>query len=561
MGGGEDARFIFAGSDGEELAPRLQPDFLSQMSRGENASLICTGSVGEELEPTLQLKISSRRRAIALSAAAAVLVGAATVLTTNLNTTQMAIVPKPDVPFTLYFGVLPMPQQSPQYDGIEDNRYVNITPNKWGEVRVFAIGDWGAPLKTNHQTFAAESGEESAQFWVAGQMKSRAAWAQPQYVLNVGDNFYVDGVDGDCNQGPGAAWGAAKHEFEAGWGWIYGELSQKPWISALGNHDYGGWQMNRGWPLQVGYSFINHNWILPARYYSKTMWHGDYAVHYFIIDSNAWDAMTPNDPNVNQDHNICSLQHNPWGASCGGNAGPANVWNCKDWFWGSFTQQKKWLTEKVAASKALWKVVITHFPCGYDAAFYRGLNEKHGVNLLVTGHRHQQELWYKGTTAGYIKDFLHKNNLGDLTCFVTGGGGGIRSEKFGAPDYGNGISWYGFFDLTISKWYIKVELVNSDGSVMGNVTIHATPSQTNQINAAKAKQNKRKGNKEKKHKAHENKSETKSESSPKDSGNVTSSNIGKNTSSTKLGNETFFSKKTETHEFVQNFGGEVLASD
>jgi len=236
----------------------------------------------------------------------------------------------------------------------------------------------------------------------------------------------------------------------------------------LGNHDYGGWQFNMGWPQQIGYSFVNHNWVMPARYYSKKVQHPDFLAEYFFIDSNSYDAM---DPAAEPNHNICSQQHNPGGAQCTANNGMANVWSCKDWFLGSYQAQKTWLEQKIAASTADWKVVVTHFPCGYDGSWYKGLYEKHGLDLLVTGHRHQQELWWPGTTSAYVRDFMNKNDLGDLTCFVTGGGGGISAEKFSNADYGRDLLWYGFFDLTISKNYMRIELIGLDGKVAGNTTI------------------------------------------------------------------------------------------
>lgn len=76
----------------------------------------------------------------------------------------------------------------------------------------------------------------------------------------------------------------------------------------------------------------------------------------------------------------------------------------------------------------------------------------------MTGHRHDQELW--------IPEMTNKNHMGDLTCFVTGGGGGISSEA--TPDPTNKKEWYGegqygFYDLTVTKSSIKIESINYDG--------------------------------------------------------------------------------------------------
>mmetsp|Transcript_96914 Transcript_96914/g.283293 ORF Transcript_96914/g.283293 Transcript_96914/m.283293 type:complete len:91 (-) Transcript_96914:81-353(-) len=80
------------------------------------------------------------------------------------------------------------------------------------------------------------------------------------------------------------------------------------------------------------------------------------------------------------------------------------------------------------------------------------LHARHGLDLLVTGHRHAQEL----------------HSVGGLTCFVTGGGGGVTSEQ--AP-VGADTRQYGFFDLTLSREAIKIELVNFHGNVVDSATV------------------------------------------------------------------------------------------
>lgn len=356
------------------------------------------------------------------------------------------------------------------YDGFEDHRLFEVSADRGGLTHVFAIGDWGATLP-GHYTAPNKRGpgqkcpnncnyvqgiDDRAQILVANAMKQRAGTSNPQYVLNVGDNFYWAGIREGC--GTTHASGLTYSDFSNGWQGVYGNLANKPWISCLGNHDYGGWQFNTGWPQQIGYSFVNRNWVMPGRYYSKTMNHPGFTVEYFVIDSNAYDAK---DPGEDPEHNICSREHNPHDANCAAGGGPSSVDSCKGWFWSSYQQQKRWLQTKLSQSKADWQIVVTHFPCGHDAGFYRMLHTTYGLDLLVTGHRHDQELW---SNAGA---------LGGLTCFVTGGGGGITSEH--SPNPSMGSSQYGFFDLTISKSMIKVELIALNGNVLKSSWVYPKP--------------------------------------------------------------------------------------
>jgi hypothetical protein len=231
---------------------------------------------------------------------------------------------------------------------------------------------------------------------------------------------------------------------------------------------------------------MNYNWIMPARYYMKRMQHSGFAVDYFMIDSNHYDAHAMNEPN--QDHNICSGHNNGGVSTCAANGGMPNIPGCKAWFYASYEKQKVWLEEKVRDSDAEWKVVVTHFPCGYDTGFYKHLKNAYGLDMLATGHRHQQELWRPETKSKYVQGFMRANQWDGTApaCFVTGGGGGIVSQKFAYADYGEDLIWYGFFHLHINKHWMNIELVGTDGKVSGNWTIYPHGSHNfNQQKAAK----------------------------------------------------------------------------
>jgi len=303
--------------------------------------------------------------------------------------------------------------------------------------------------------------DDQAQFLVANQVKRRAAISKPQYVLNVGDNFYWGGIETDCGLPMGQISSVARQQFDDVFEGIYSGpgLDGKPWLSVLGNHDWGGRYFNSGWDQQIAYTWASNRWVMPAAYWSQRVEYPDqgFSADIFMIDSNVYDAR---DPDEDPEHNICGALHSPDTANCSAAGGPPSLSQCKEWFEKFWQRQQTWLEGKLQQSTANWKIVVTHFPCGHASNWYAGLHRRFGLDLLVTGHRHDQELW------------AHSPRLGGLTCIVTGGGGGITSEV-SPKGHATSNSQYGFFDIAISKQQIRLELVNQEGDIVKKGTVYS----------------------------------------------------------------------------------------
>eukprot|EP00931_Biecheleriopsis_adriatica_P015448 TRINITY_DN117_c0_g1_i7.p1 TRINITY_DN117_c0_g1~~TRINITY_DN117_c0_g1_i7.p1 ORF type:complete len:698 (+),score=162.31 TRINITY_DN117_c0_g1_i7:227-2095(+) len=300
--------------------------------------------------------------------------------------------------------------------------------------------------------------DDQPQILVANAMKARAADNNPEFVLNVGDNFYWGGIEKTCGTPMDQISYTAHHQFDQIYEKVYQGtgLSGKPWFSVLGNHDWGGRVFNNGWDQQIAYTWASTRWVMPAPYYTAKVDFPDagFSIDLFFIDSNIEDA---HDPPKDSEHNICGSKHNPPNADCSAVGGPASVDTCVQYFKDLWAEQEAWLEKKMGEAKGDWQIAVTHFPCGHRSRFYRNLHQSYGLDLLVTGHRHDQELW---------DPKKRRSPLGGLTCFVTGGGGGISSEA--TPDPHNKKDWYGeaeygFYDLTVTKEKITITSINYDG--------------------------------------------------------------------------------------------------
>mmetsp|Transcript_30419 Transcript_30419/g.101052 ORF Transcript_30419/g.101052 Transcript_30419/m.101052 type:complete len:160 (-) Transcript_30419:38-517(-) len=121
------------------------------------------------------------------------------------------------------------------------------------------------------------------------------------------------------------------------------------------------------------------------------------------------------------------------------------------WFQRLWNEQVVWMEERLLASSADWHVVVTHFPPQYHVEVWARLAEMYAIDLIVTGHRHQQEVSGRDP------------KIGQAAWVVSGGGGGITSE--GSPCKDGNDDMYGFFDVTISHERIKLEAISHSGVV------------------------------------------------------------------------------------------------
>eukprot|EP00439_Symbiodinium_sp_Y106_P085071 s357_g27.t1 len=106
--------------------------------------------------------------------------------------------------------------------------------------------------------------------------------------------------------------------------------------------------------------------------------------------------------------------------------------DCPMYFAKLWQEQIVWVEKQLKASQATWQVIVTHFPCGHQPAWYNRLHVEFGLDFLVTGHTHIQ----------------HTIQLGGLLCVISGGGGGILSES---ASHGDDSNSYGFYDATINR--------------------------------------------------------------------------------------------------------------
>ncbi|CAE8588237.1 unnamed protein product [Polarella glacialis] len=298
-------------------------------------------------------------------------------------------------------------------------------------------------------------------------MSHRSKVSRPRFVLNAGDMFYWGGIEAHCGLSTLKVTDP-KEQFTKVFEQVYtGEgLAGVPWLGTLGNHDFGERSYTNGWDQIIAYTWgPGGRWVTPALYWRQRIHHADFVADFFFVDTNFNDVnklcssarLQTNGQNL---HAHSYKADNIQDANCGV-AGPTSLSECVSWFHDLWSAQLAWLEDELYAStaKANWQVVVTHYPPeqGWQLATWRRLSAMYGIDLFVTGHRHQQEVHPAGTGP-----------LGDTAHVVSGGGGGITSEK--VPSVSGHDDQYGFMDISLSRQQLKIKAI-SHGGVIRSVTM------------------------------------------------------------------------------------------
>lgn len=341
------------------------------------------------------------------------------------------------------------------------------------EFNVFSLGDWGPTPPgqfLNHAACSCPSvpGGEcrdsmfywwetsapslcSAERWqennnaqqlVADAMAKLANDAKPVAVVNLGDNFYIGGIPTPHNIEVGDGFGVDKaYAFGTTWKDVYlknsnGNGLNVPWLSVLGNHDYGGAGCQADWQLQIDFTKEDESWRMPWQYFKQRIQAKSYAVDIFMLEVNVADFLG------GDEHAICTQNY------CNAPAIWGDVELCKSRMRAKQDHMIKWLETELAKSvedKVHWRILAGHFaidPENVDVL--TALGEKYGAALYIAGHTHANMFKEKGAPSAP-----------HLPVLITGAGGGYRQE--GDGDY------YGFGKLAFSKDKIAISILDAHG--------------------------------------------------------------------------------------------------
>jgi len=327
----------------------------------------------------------------------------------------------------------------------------------WGPHWKCNVNNWGDPVRCQIGSPEWER-DEYAQINVATAMTKYARAHEVQFVLNMGDNLYPAGFDSPHDP----RWQSVFEQRYAD------EALQVPWLSVLGNHDFGGFDcyledghLSRA-DSQIGYDDEHEwewpqskrsRWVMPSWNYKKRISFGSTTMDFFIVATN-W---------VNEFQ------------SCGENrlaAHRCDSGQCRACLHNMADVCLHFLQTQLPASDADWKFVVGHRPLDtlsrwLDARVnFVDLLRKNNVSMYIAGHRHTLEEHWLSPKGGAPWFADGPQRPGAVLEVVSGAGGGSYSD--GAMP---GLSRWGFNGVKVTNSSLEVDYLSDDGRLMRSIRL------------------------------------------------------------------------------------------
>eukprot|EP00122_Pirum_gemmata_P000230 Pgem_evm1s200 len=277
------------------------------------------------------------------------------------------------------------------------------------------VGDFGWSLKSAIEHDGPIK-TRTLQKYVASMIGNKKQWKGkkgPDFILNVGDSFYYDGVKDDKD-----------HQWKKTWYDVYSiyGLTNKPWVNALGNHDLGiasncvcinptNTPTTEQCPeVNPNLSYLGRgkkkaNWVMKGRNYVYGDYVDSYSTNIIVLDTNYILTST-----------ICKIS----GGSCGNNT---NI--CTEKLNGMKPLTETFLFEELEKNTANTVIINQHYP-----SFYPGLEN---ITSMITSYAETNPNKTILFAGGHVHSTMQTFNVSsgaiwpsNVISYMAGGGGGFN---------------------------------------------------------------------------------------------------------------------------------------
>jgi len=207
-----------------------------------------------------------------------------------------------------------------------------------------------------------------------------------------------------------------------------------PWYPLLGNHEYRG-----NTQAVLDYTNISARWMMPARYYTKTLESGKTSVRLVFVDTTPMIDKYRNDSETYPD---AAKQ--------------------------DYEKQLAWLDATLSSAKEDWVIVLGHHPIYADTGKDTSERGDMQARLDPVLRKHKNVSLY---VCGHIHNFQHIRKQGSGIDYIVNTSGSLsrpKVQKIDGTVFCSGVS--GFSLVCADKQSLDLHLIDKDGKVVYTVS-------------------------------------------------------------------------------------------